>query len=367
MRRKDDQLLELVWGRQYVDWRELRRRPWQDPEVQAAVEELAERLRDRLAGAGLLPPPMVVLGRSTSASSQNVPLEPTSSAIPAPHTTSDVFNAAPSAGTHQDVLVVDGRSTGLRTITEAIARAPEGARIHVRPGLYEEHLTLDKPLEIIGEHASAVVVQWAGQPVLQSTAQKGRVSGLHLRQVTAGDGEAVSIGAGGLLLQDCRITSSGFACVVVDDGADPQLQDNRINSDRGYGVILEGTSRGRLENNDITARASAAVFIRGRSDPVLRSNRLMGSKCGVTVSGSGRGRLEDNQIIRNELAGILIAEKGAPTVVESTISGNQYGVFVLQGGSGHFEGNDLRGNLRSAWRIAPASARQVSCVDNRDT
>jgi parallel beta-helix repeat protein len=87
----------------------------------------------------------------------------------------------------------------------------------------------------------------------------------------------------------------------------------------------------------------------------------------VTVSGSGRGRLENNKISRNELAGILIAEKGAPTVVESTISGNQYGVFVLQSGSGYSERNDLRGNLRSAWRIAPARARQVSCVGNRDT
>ena len=49
------------------------------------------------------------------------------------------------------------------TISEAIREANSGDRILVRPGLYQEGLVIDKPLEIIGDgDLEDIVVQAVG-------------------------------------------------------------------------------------------------------------------------------------------------------------------------------------------------------------
>ena len=70
------------------------------------------------------------------------------------------------------------------TITEVIEKANPGDRILVRPGLYQEGLVVDKPLEIIGEGGPGdVVVQATGKNALLFQTTMGRVANLTLRQM----------------------------------------------------------------------------------------------------------------------------------------------------------------------------------------
>src|SRR5215203_2821242 len=143
-----------------------------------------------------------------------------------------------SAQTH----VVDAMYRGdYTTITEAIEAAAPGDKIQVRPGLYEEGLVVDKPLEIIGQGAlEEIVVQVAGTDALWFKSTMGRVRNLTLRQTGRGEGLqvdqgdeepdffAVNIEQGRLNLEGCNISGQTPACVAIRGGADPYLRRNRI-------------------------------------------------------------------------------------------------------------------------------------------
>jgi pectin methylesterase-like acyl-CoA thioesterase len=61
--------------------------------------------------------------------------------------------AAEAAPGYITTVIVDqmpGRGD-FTTISDAIARAPAGARIHIRPGYYREQLVVNKPLELVGD------------------------------------------------------------------------------------------------------------------------------------------------------------------------------------------------------------------------
>lgn len=80
-------------------------------------------------------------------------------------------------------LVVDQMHRGDHvTITEAIKAAKPGDRILVRPGLYEEGLVIDKPLEIIGDgELREVTIRVGGQDAISFKAARGRLANLTLQ------------------------------------------------------------------------------------------------------------------------------------------------------------------------------------------
>jgi parallel beta-helix repeat protein len=186
------------------------------------------------------------------------------------------------------------------TITEAIEVAAAGDRILVRPGLYEEGLVVDKPLEIVGHgNLEEIVVEATGSNALFFETTMGRVSNLTLRQV-GGEGQwfGVEIAQGRLELSVCDISSDSLACVGIYGSANPMLRNNRIHDGKNVGVyILEG-GKGTLEDNDIFGNTASGVEIKGEgSDPTLRNNRIQRNKAhNVRVANKAGGRIEDNDL-----------------------------------------------------------------------
>ena len=115
-------------------------------------------------------------------------------------------------------------------VSAAVKAAKPGDRILVRPGLYEEGLVVDKPLEILGDGpVSEIEIRARGASALLFRASIGRVANLMLRQA-GGEGKwfGVNITQGRLDLEGCDISSQSLACVAIRDGADPRLRRNRI-------------------------------------------------------------------------------------------------------------------------------------------
>ena len=105
------------------------------------------------------------------------------------------------------------------TVGAAIKAAKPGDRILVRPGLYEEGLVVDKPLEILGDGPVAdIEIRARGASVLAFQASIGRVANLTLRQA-GGEGNwfGVDITQGRLDLEGCDISSQSLACVAIRD------------------------------------------------------------------------------------------------------------------------------------------------------
>ena len=139
--RKADDLASLLWTRQYADWRDLRFEPLTSPVVRKAIAALATRMRDAYDGVttGAAPTAAPVGSRTGQ---RRMPVA--EAAV--------VDQRMDGTRTEPPTHVVDAYHRGdFVSVRAAIEAASPGDRILVRPGLYEESLVVDKPLEIIGD------------------------------------------------------------------------------------------------------------------------------------------------------------------------------------------------------------------------
>ena len=196
-----------------------------------------------------------------------------------------------------------------QTISAAIKKAKAGDRILVKPGVYQEDLVIDKPLEIIGDgDVKDIVVESTNADCIIMKTDHALVRGLSLHN-RAGKYYAVNIPQGQLTLEDCNITSDSKACVCI------------------HGSEAEG---------------------------IVRHCQIHDSKegCGVLVYDNGTGQIENCDIFGNAFSGIQIGTGGNPVVQKCTIKQNAYqAVYVHDGGAGTIENCDLRDNAKGAWNI----------------
>ena len=356
--REVDPLATALFARQYADWRELRFEPFTAPVVRKALAHLASQMGETFWRAH------TVAG----------PREPGGVAIPTADTTE-----VPRGGTERasavkqepPTHVVDPLHRGdFPTITAAIQAACPGDRIVVRPGLYQENLVLDKPLEIIGQGAvEEIIVQAQDASVLLFKTNMGRVTNLMFRQLGGKKvWYGVDIEQGRLELEGCHITSRSGACVGIHNGADPRLRRNQIYDGKQNGILVHNDGLGILEDNDITGNTLAGVEIKTGGNPTLRRNLIHdGKQAGVFVLDNGLGTLEDNDITGNTKAGVVIMREGNPILRRNRINYNRHeAVRIHDGGSGMIEDNDLSENARGAWDVAEGIRDKVRCVRNKE-
>jgi parallel beta-helix repeat protein len=301
-------------------------------------------------------------------------------------------------------IVVDQMGQGdYATITEAMDAAKVGYKILVRPGLYEEFLEIDKPIEIIGDGEKAdIEIRAAGKHTVAFRAAQGRIANLTLRQIDSGEFNCVDISKGRLILEDCDISGQGNNCIVIRDSADPRLRRNTIHDSKGHGVFITDKGQGILEGNDIfgsnpTLRGNnihdgkgngvrimdngqgvledndifghneySQVYIDTGGNPALRRNRIHDAKSnGVQITDNGQGILEENDIFGHDSPQVAITKGGNPILRGNHIhDGKSNAIYIGKDGNGTFENNDLRNNKNGAWYIEGSLSPKVKRVAN---
>jgi parallel beta-helix repeat protein len=309
--READEMARVLASRQCADWRELRFEAFTSPVVRKAIAQLATRMRDTF-----WQPPAAPARPARRAEA------PGAAAGPAEQKgDTDEVTAKSEPPTH----VVDAFPWrgDFATVSAAIEAAKPGDRILVRPGLYEEGLVVDKPLEILGDGEVAdIEIRARDADALRFRASIGRIANLTLRQA-GGEGQwyGVDITQGRLELEGCDISSQSLSCVAIRNGADLRLRRNRIHDGKQAGVYVYDSGLGTLEDNDITGNGYAGVEIR-TGNPTMRGNRIN----------------------RNEYVA----------------------VWIHRSGGGVVEDNDLTGNAQGAWRIAEDCEKNVTRRRNKE-
>lgn len=337
--RAADELAQALASRQYADWRELRFEPFTNPQVGKTLERLARQIRDALPHVRTVKPPAAPPRPVAETQHTNSPTREGGEQVA----------QRPSAKSEPPTCTVHPmpHRGDFTTIGAAMQKSDPGTKIIVRPGLYEEGLVIDKPLEIIGEGTPGdVVVKASGQDVIRFQTSMGRVTNLRLMQVGGESWYAVNIVQGRLELEDCDITSQSLACVGIQASADPRLRRNRIHDGKASGVHVFKGGLGTLEDNDIFANALAGVGVTSGGSPTLRRNRIYdGKENGVLVYDGGFGTLEDNDIYGNTYAGVAVTSGSNPTLRRNRIHDNtENGVHIFEAGLGVLENNDIYGN-----------------------
>jgi len=277
----------------------------------------------------------------------------------------------PKEQSEPTTVVVDQMHRGdYPTISEAIAAAPPGTKILVKPGVYDEGLILDKPLEIVGDgDPNEVIIRAVGKNAVVFKTTRGRISRMTLKQNGEGDWYCVAIVQGCLELEECDVTSESLACVAIHGNAYPKIKRNQIHDGKSGGVLVYENGQGIIEDNDIFGNALAGVAIKEGGNPTIRRNKIHDGKAnGVFVYENGQGIIEDNDIFGNAKAGVEIKEAGNPTVRRNRINKNEYeAIWIYEKGSGIIEANDLLDNERGPLDISEDSKNLVKTARNIET
>ena len=268
--------------------------------------------------------------------------------------------ASPPTTSPRLQLVVHAAGKGdYRTLGEAIRHIALNGRILVQPGVYRESLTLDRPVEIIGNgRAGETVIESLTSPCIQSTSPQATLRNLTLTRRGALDqGVAVDVTAGQLTLDDCRVSAQGRACIAVGSPTASLVGRHCTLLDGSHtGVLFYDRATGVLEDCEVDRMGQNGVQITQGANPTLHRVRVQGCEVGVLVSEQGRGRLEDCDIVDNQYQGVMIVA-GAPTLLRCRVQRNLDGIWVERGGGGSVEECDLSGNRRGAWYVKSGVVR----------
>jgi nitrous oxidase accessory protein NosD len=254
-----------------------------------------------------------------------------------------------------------------RSIKAASRAAPPHARILVRPGVYQEALVLDKPIELIGDGPLPEVIleSTLADCILMQT-DEAVVRGLTLRSRAGrenGRFYAVDVPRGRLLLENCDITSDSLACIVVHgEQANPTVRNCRIHDGKDCGVHVYDRGRGTFEGCEIHGNALSGAAIRTGGNPVFRRCLVRdGSVGGFLIYDQGEGLVEDCDIVNNEYAGVEIKQGGNPMIRRCRISRSKQGsgVHCYDRGLGTVEECEIFGNSRAGIRIREHSTPTI--------
>jgi len=256
--------------------------------------------------------------------------------------------------TAKPLVVASDGSGDFRTLREALAAAPEGAEIVLRPGIYSGSVLLDKNVRISGGSTlSEVIFDGGDGPAIVVSTDTPSVRRITVRGRGGPAGKpspAVEIAGGAPVFEDCDFGSgSPMEIVRVHGPANPTFRNCLFRDGQAAGVLVEDGAKGVFDNCSFLGCSMGAAVLSG-ADPVFRNCRFRGSAIyGILVYEKGRGRFEKCDFFENVHFGAAINEGGNAVFVDCRIHDNKgRGLSLQRGGLGTFErcefaANDLAG------------------------
>jgi hypothetical protein len=267
--------------------------------------------------------------------------QPTPNASPASATHASPPLAVSSAARTSFFVASDGSGHFL-TLTEAIQHAQPGSRLVVRPGVYDEGLVIDKPLEIIGDGVlEGIIVRAIASSCLVMQTDEATIRNLTFRGEARGSGGsddgffAVDIPHGRLLLDGCDISSDSLACIAIHNPtAAPVIRACRIHHGADSGIFAFDGAQGVIEACDISENANVGVAITGGASTSVRNCHIHhGADAGIVVWNRAANTIEGCDIYANRRTNVGISDAGSATLRRCRIhDGGNTGVFTHRGG-----------------------------------
>jgi parallel beta-helix repeat protein len=205
---------------------------------------------------------------------------------------------------------------GFTDIQSAIDAVAEGGTVNVASGTYEENVTINKQLSLIGDVGDGSVGVGENAPT---------VIGL-----VDGDKSTITINASGVTVKGFIIQNdtSGFPGVVVSSAiSDSIIRNNEITNVNAPGIILGATSYENLITKNKVYGNSEGINIWGSNNNVISYNDIYGS------TNEGIGLYFNTELLFNPACFpfdcIASGEVGANNILNNHIYSNgSYGIYI---------------------------------------
>ncbi|HEX7255664.1 MAG TPA: right-handed parallel beta-helix repeat-containing protein [Gaiellaceae bacterium] len=350
-----DELARALQRHQMVDLRKVRKRMVNPQARERQVEELADRLVEALKriGAAEVGVPVAPVQQSASSAGTGkgkAPCEPASAEEAAERAEDGVKrhaeDVAEQVGAGRAAPIAVGEGGDYAAFADAVANAPAGSEIVLKPGLHEGGVTLDRPLHIRGEGRRDAVITAEDAPAIVCESATGSIANVTIRRTGSGEVAAVEVRAGRPEIEDCTIESEGSGILACNAG-DPQVRRCLIRGGSENGIEIVDDARGTYSENEIADTVAPGIGMQTSKSPVVRANRIHGCQDAaiLVLGGGGEPLIEDNEIFENATAGLYVSE-GASFVARNNQfhDGREAGVVITGGSAGTLEGNEISGS-----------------------
>jgi hypothetical protein len=265
------------------------------------------------------------------------------------------------AATGNDATGSFATGSPFATVQAAVAAAPEGETIRVRPGNYTGLVALKNGQRLVG--AGSVLAQGTGEarPTLTGPVDLADGNTLDFLRIAGTNGDAV-VGSGqnGGTVTNCEIANAagGFASgIVAEPGTGTWIiTGNTISGTAGLGVVLQTNGAGemtaRVNDNTITGNALSAIGFTasGSSELVaqVHRNTMTGNQDNFTFEAIAGDTavmcldIEDNA--NDDVYVFSVVDAGATLNVEQLgqlQQINQSGAVVIDAGPSFFPPRDV--------------------------
>lgn len=277
---------------------------------------------------------------------------------------------APPVQAHiaSQTIIVDWQGGGhFPTVSRALKAAEDGQLILVKPGVYQDHLVVDKRVTILGDgEPGSVIVETDSADVVLSTALSATLSNMALRQTGGRRCYGIDIRKGHLELRGCRISSQALAGIAIHGDAEAAITQCRVHNCKQSGIIAYDGAKAYIDDNDISENALHGIAVQTNAQPTVRHNRICrNAENGIFVSNHGRGIYEENSIVGNHHSGVAVSSGGMAVIRGNQIHENDaFGVYLYDTGGGVVEGNDLARNAQGPVAVDKASESRSTVTRN---
>lgn len=231
-----------------------------------------------------------------------------------------------------DIIVSKHEPGGYQSISEALEEAPSGARIVVKPGLYEEQIVLDKEVTIVGDGpVEEIRVRTSNLNVIvQNEDVFTELEGLTIELKRSKEELfCIYVEQGKIILNRCQISSEAGISVVGDSSSWILAQDCHIHSCHSNSLYLTQDASASLKNCTLSAGPEEpCVAISNTYFFQLRECQISGGSIGLWMTDGTEGAMIKQCDIQDSSKIAVVVDEGSDVEFEDChIRDGKHGVY----------------------------------------
>ena len=238
------------------------------------------------------------------------------------------------------------------SIREAINLANEGDIIYVFGGVYNETLSIDKKITIIGSISNGNTIldyKISHKYTVEITADYVTLEGFNITDsgnhiISDVKGALVHVTSDNVIIQRNNITNCHNAWGIYLDSSDGHVIGDNLINNTNVGVYFSSSNTNDLINNIISNCDNAAVEIQSSNNNRLYNNHLIKSNYGVYARKCSGINISNNTIDSNYRHGIGLYQNSDDVIRDNVISNNGVDGIHLNSYNSKIAGNAFDNN-----------------------
>jgi parallel beta-helix repeat protein len=259
----------------------------------------------------------------------------------------------------KDILYVGGTGQGNYTlIQEAIFNVSSGGTVYVFSGIYNEHVEINKSINLIGEDKNTTIIQAKKHlNLVEILNESVSLQGFTIKQLRPSHYDPI-----GILLRDvenCFISNINISCSggigISLTGSNNSVTNNSMSIIDCLGIMVSG-SNNEIKFNKIIG-SGEGIKLNYASKNIISKNNLSNNGIGLIDSSSNilRENNIDNILINNPTTGIYLSDSSENKIYYNFINSTTTGIEIGDSYNNEIKFNNIQYTTNNGLSVESSS------------